>query len=153
MAAAASARPIAPPASAEPAAISPGAGSPGRSVGTGHRLHARVVAGAILVAVLSSPRATGCEQPARLEGEFNPRTPGVTVEFRRDVADPAAAASALAAKYRFRITTQFSWGGIYIWSLDRETIEALRCEPLIEFIEYNAPTGGAAHRPEPGTKR
>lgn len=106
-------------------------------------------AAALLIGLLPGLALAGepaCEQPARLEGEFNARTPGVTIEFKRSVQDAAAAAKALASKYSFRITTQFSWGGIYVWSISAETIAALRCEPDIEMIEYNAPSKPAAHK-------
>ena len=50
-----------------------------------------VAASALGAAVPYPGFASGpaCEQPARLEGKFNARTPGVTVEFKRSVPDTA----------------------------------------------------------------
>jgi len=117
------------------------------------RRRAATSAAAVLLALLGSATAgsPACDEPARLEGEFNARTPGVSVEFKRSVKDPIAAAAALAAKYHFRITTQYSWGGIFIWSLGPEIIEQLRCEPQVEMVEYNAPS--TESKPNPSEDR
>ena len=81
-----------------------------------------------------------CERPAQLIGQPDSRAPGVFAEFRSDVRVPAAVAAALAKKHGFRISEQYPWGAIYIRDAPAALIDALRCEPEIKSLSYNAVT-------------
>ncbi len=80
-----------------------------------------------------------CAHPAPLYGEFHPTTPGYLVQFRPGT-NAREMARALAAKYGFAL--EFVWEVAILGfaaQLTPETVAALRCEPSILAIEYEAP--------------
>jgi len=69
--------------------------------------------------------------------QYNPEAPGYLVKFK-DGVNTAQAAQTLAQKYGF--TPVYIWealGGFATPDLPRETIAQLRCEPVIDYMEYN----------------
>jgi hypothetical protein len=80
--------------------------------------------------------AAKCEMPAPLLGEFDPRAPEYLVAYRDDV-DVEVETERLAAEYGFEPkTVGYAWFTVDV-SIGEETREALRCEPSVEYIEYN----------------
>jgi hypothetical protein len=81
-----------------------------------------------------------CSNPARLEGHRDPRAPGVFIAFKSGV-DPIAAAARMVRKYHFNTATQYSWGSVFSSDLDPKFIPSIRCEPDVEYLEFNAVIG------------
>jgi hypothetical protein len=85
--------------------------------------------------------APACEQPASLDGKWDPKTPGYIVMFIRDVDDPRSLAYELAAKYGF--TPDSIYGavkGFSVLELSPQALAGLRCEPKIHAVSFNEPT-------------
>ena len=77
-----------------------------------------------------------CPDPARLESHPDVRAPGAFISFKPGV-EPKAAAAKLALKYHFINMIQYSWGAIFNSDLDLELIPLIRCEPDVEYVEFN----------------
>lgn len=88
------------------------------------------------------PEHLACANPAPLYGEFDSRAPGVFVIFREGV-DVLATTQALATKYGFVPTSvyEFAPHGFFA-PLTPETVSAIRCEPPVLFVEYDAVVSG-----------
>jgi hypothetical protein len=86
-----------------------------------------------------APATPACSEPARLEGHFNSKAPGVFIAFKPG-AEPVAAAAGMAQKYHFNIATQYSWGTIFTNNLDLNVIPSVRCERDVDYVEFNAVT-------------
>jgi hypothetical protein len=85
--------------------------------------------------------APACEQPAPLDGKWDPKTPGYIVMFSRDVDDARYLAYALAAKHGF--TPNSIYGavkGFSVLELSPQALAGLRCEPKIRGVSFNEPT-------------
>ena len=80
-----------------------------------------------------------CSNPAKLEGHRNPKAPGVFIAFKPGV-EPIAATARMAKKYHFSTASQYSWGTIFTNDLDLNSIPSIRCEPDVEYVEFNAVT-------------
>jgi hypothetical protein len=78
-----------------------------------------------------------CSDPARLEGQLDPQAPGVFIAFKPGV-EPFAAAKRMAQKYHFTTAIQYSWGTIFTRNLDLTLIPSVRCEPDVDYLEFNA---------------
>ncbi|HXT69407.1 MAG TPA: protease inhibitor I9 family protein [Vicinamibacterales bacterium] len=82
-----------------------------------------------------------CASPAPLQGYLDPRAPGYVVAFNTGTnVDDAVAA--LAARYRFTPTHIYRsvlFG--FAAQLSAETVEALRCEPVVRYVAYSAVVG------------
>ena len=88
-------------------------------------------------AVLAPP----CEQPAPLDGKWDPKTPGYIIMFTKDVDDARVLALALAAKYGFTPESIFgAIRGFSVQELSPQALRGLRCEPKIHAISFNEPT-------------
>jgi len=85
------------------------------------------------------PETPACSDPARLEGHQDPKAPGVFIAFKPSV-EPIAAAKRMAQKYHFNTTIQYSWGTIFTRNLDLNLIPSVRCEPDVDYVEFNAMT-------------
>jgi hypothetical protein len=112
-------------------------------------LRARVLP-ALLVAVLTTIGASRggrqlriaflgqvCFHPAPLHGKFDPRAPGYIVIFRRGM-DAKDETERLEADYGFSATWVWTITPGFSAGLDESVRDMLRCEPAVEFIEYNA---------------
>ena len=86
--------------------------------------------------------AAQCTAPAPLH-KAGERAPGYNVMFR-DGVDVAATVKRYEARYRFRALSVWESVGGFHLDVPLRTIEALRCEPEVKFIEENAVghTGG-----------
>ncbi len=102
----------------------------------------------LTVALLSTPVyaddaaavAPPCALPARLEGVFD-GAPGYFVGFKKTTADPRALAAALAKKYGFEYHGYVSWtDSTFVYTLSPVTLAKLRCEPDIEYVEFDRTT-------------
>jgi hypothetical protein len=83
-------------------------------------------------------RATpACSNPARLEGHRDLKAPGVFIALKPGV-EPIAAAAGMAQKYHFNTANQYSWGAVFTTDLDLNLIPSIRCEPDVEYLEFNA---------------
>jgi hypothetical protein len=94
---------------------------------------------------LLAPR---CISPAPLLGQLDPTAPGYIVVFH-DQVDAAAETRRLAANYGFTpayIYTAALNG--FSANLRSPVVAALRCEPSVAFVEYDA-MGGISWRPAP----
>lgn len=80
-----------------------------------------------------------CANPARLEGHRDVRAPGAFISFKPGV-EPKAAAARMALKYHFSKAIQYSWGAIFSSDLDLKLIPLIRCEPEVEYVEFNQVT-------------
>jgi hypothetical protein len=80
-----------------------------------------------------------CSNPARLEGLRNPQAPGVFIAFKPGV-EPIAAARRMIQKYHFNNASQYSWGTVFTRDLDLKWIPSIRCEPDVDYVEFNAVT-------------
>lgn len=95
------------------------------------------------------PENLPCADPAPLYGELHPEAPGYIVQFRPGT-NAMETALMLAAKYGFMLR--------YVWDvallgfsaeMTPETVTALRCEPSVLLVEYNAPVYPASGRTRP----
>jgi hypothetical protein len=77
-----------------------------------------------------------CANPARLDGTFQ-GPPGYFITFKHHAGDPTAVAAALAKKYHFKVTNQYSWGAIFVSQLTARKVAELRCAREVEAIEFN----------------
>jgi hypothetical protein len=77
-----------------------------------------------------------CSDPARLEGHADVRAPGAFISFKPGV-EPRAAAARMALKYHFNKAIQYSWGAIFSSDLELKLIPLIRCEPDVEYLEFN----------------
>jgi hypothetical protein len=77
-----------------------------------------------------------CSDPARLEGHADVRAPGVFIAFKPGV-EPVAAARRMIQKYHFNAASQYSWGTVFTSDLDLKWIPSIRCEPDVEYLEFN----------------
>ena len=77
-----------------------------------------------------------CTNPARLEGHPDPRAPGAFIAFKPGV-EPIAAARRVIQKYHFNTANQYSWGAIFSSDIDLKLIPLIRCEPDVEYLEFN----------------
>jgi hypothetical protein len=85
--------------------------------------------------------APACEQPAPLDGKWDPKTPGYIIMFTKDVDDSRAFAHALAAKYGFTPESIFgAVRGFSVLELSPQAVVGLRCEPGIHAISFNEST-------------
>jgi hypothetical protein len=86
-----------------------------------------------------APPAPAC---APLTGTFDPQAPGFIVVFN-DGTDVDAAVATLSAKYGFTSTRVYhsALAGFSALLSDR-VVEALRCEPVVKYVSYNARVGG-----------
>ena len=117
------------------------AGTPNYSAERSRRVSVILAAG--LAGVVASPvglAAPSCTQPAPLYHVAETQPPGVIVKFRRGVTDPVVAAAALARKLNFRVTRQWAYGGFFVANVTPNLIDALRCEPQVESVTYDAMT-------------
>jgi hypothetical protein len=80
-----------------------------------------------------------CSNPAKLEGHRDPRAPGVFIAFKPGV-EPIAAARRMIQKYHFNTASQYSWGTVFTSDLDLKLIPSVRCEPDVDYVEFNAVT-------------
>jgi hypothetical protein len=78
-----------------------------------------------------------CSNPARLEGHRDPRAPGLFIAFKPGV-EPTAAARRMIQKYHFNTASQYSWGSVFTSDLDLKWIPSIRCEPDVDYVEFNA---------------
>ena len=78
-----------------------------------------------------------CSNPARLEGHGDLKAPGVFIAFKPGV-EPIAAARRMIQKYHFNTASQYSWGSVFTTDLDLKLIPSIRCEPDVEYLEFNA---------------
>jgi hypothetical protein len=83
------------------------------------------------------PETPACSNPAKLEGHQDLKAPGIFIAFKTGV-EPIAAAARMAKKYHFNTAIQYSWGTIFTRNLDLKLIESIRCEPDVEYLEFNA---------------
>jgi len=77
-----------------------------------------------------------CSNPARLEGHTNNEAPGVFIAFKPGV-EPIAAAAMMSEKYHFDTAIQYSWGVVFTSNLELNLIPSIRCEPDVEYLEFN----------------
>jgi hypothetical protein len=70
-----------------------------------------------------------CTDPAPLVGEYDPRAPGYLVMFH---------SGRLAIKYGFEPRYVFPVTSGFSADLDSATLAALRCEPTVSYVAYNA---------------
>lgn len=85
------------------------------------------------------PESLPCANPAPLYGELHPETPGYIVVYRQGT-DVAAETARLAARYGF--VAQFVFQSAILGfsaQLTPETVSALRCEPSVQWIEFDVP--------------
>jgi hypothetical protein len=78
-----------------------------------------------------------CTDPAPLVGEYDPRAPGYLVMFHSGI-DAAAETERLAIKYGFEPRYVFPVTSGFSADLDSATLAALRCEPTVSYVAYNA---------------
>jgi hypothetical protein len=78
-----------------------------------------------------------CSNPAKLEGHRDAKAPGVFIGFKPGV-EAVAAAARLVQKYHFNAAKQYSWGAVFTSDLDPNWIPSIRCEPDVEYLEFNA---------------
>lgn len=76
-----------------------------------------------------------CEMPAPLNGEYDPRAPNYIVGYE-DGIDAEAETERLAAKYEFEPESVSERYFVVEVSIGEEVREALRCEPSVEYVEY-----------------
>jgi hypothetical protein len=82
-----------------------------------------------------------CEQPAPLDGKWDPKTPGYIVMFTEDVRDARSLAYELAGRHGF--TPDGIYGavkGFSVSELSSRALAGLRCEPKIRGVSFNQPT-------------
>jgi hypothetical protein len=84
-------------------------------------------------------KTPACSNPARLEGHRDPRAPGFFIAFKPG-AEPISAASRMVQKYHFNTASQYSWGTIFTSNLNLNLIPLIRCEPDVDYVEFNAVT-------------
>ena len=84
-----------------------------------------------------------CDDPAPLEGSYDPDAPGYIVVFEPSVAaaDARATAEALAAEYGFTVDRVYESALVGFFTPDAtpEMVAGLRCEPQVRRVEHNAP--------------
>lgn len=84
------------------------------------------------------PQSPVCSQPARLEGQFNPRVPNLLVTLRAGI-EPVAAAHRLARKYGLTIGAMGRTSlGFLIKDIDLKIVHLLQCEPDISVMAFDA---------------
>ena len=82
-----------------------------------------------------------CNNPAQLLGELDSEAPDYIIMFKDDV-DPMDEVNRLSAYYNMQIQHVYVAKGIegFTAQISDEIMDLLRCEPTIDFIEYNAVT-------------
>ena len=94
----------------------------------------------MLPGVVVSPAglaAPACAQPAPLYRTADSSPPGLSVKLRQGVKDPAASAATLARKRNFRVTARLPSGAFLIADITPNTVDALRCDPQVEWVKQN----------------
>jgi hypothetical protein len=85
--------------------------------------------------------APACEQPAPLDGNWNPKTPGYIVMFTEDVNDARSLTYQLADKHGFMPDSVYgAIKGFSVSELSPRALAGLRCEPKIRGVSFNQPT-------------
>lgn len=80
-----------------------------------------------------------CKQPAPLQGQFNPKAPRYIVSYKVNVQDPAKETEALVNKHHFLVERDLpSVKLFFVKELTPQQLAALRCEPSIAYIEFDA---------------
>jgi len=93
-------------------------------------------------AATSAQTSTHCSHPAKLEGHFDSKVPNFTVRFRQGF-EPYATTRFLVQKYHFTVSWIYahSLSGFTIKNVEASLIPQLRCEPSIDSLSFDIPTG------------
>jgi hypothetical protein len=95
--------------------------------------------------------APACASPARLNGKFE-GPPGYFIILKHNAGDATALADALAKKYNFKVTNQYSWG-LFVAQLTARKVAELRCAPQVDTIEFNGIVHLSARAPNQRLER
>jgi hypothetical protein len=85
--------------------------------------------------------APACAYPAPLHDGARTSPQGFTVKLKASVTDPKAAVSALEGRHGFKITEHWWYGtysAFFVFDVPAQLIDALRCEPEVESVRYDA---------------
>jgi len=89
----------------------------------------------------SGHAAPVCAQPAPLNDGSRTSPQGFVVTIKASVKDPSALVSALEGRHHFK-ATHYGWYGKYasffVFDVPPQLIDALRCEPDVESVTYEA---------------
>jgi hypothetical protein len=79
-----------------------------------------------------------CTAPAKLEGHFDARAPGLVIELR-PTAEAASVASDLAIRYGFPLRPLYSGDSLIVTtgSMTPQTVAALRCDPAVKTVGHD----------------